>query len=164
MITGVPAVSCGGDTIEVMASGNFNMYDFTLGGTLVQSSADSTYDFIADSTTTLVVNSMGICNYSDTLNINVSPAPDPMLTGPTTPLCDGDSTVLAVGNGFTNVVWSTGTIAQNIQVLSSGTYSVEVTDVNGCMAMDSIAVNFLPPLNPVVTYSPQPPYCQGDTA
>lgn len=162
-ISGIAGVYCGGDSVEAIVSGSFSMYNFILGGQLAQSSVDSTFDFIADSTTTLIIQSMGVCDYNDTIIVTVSSAPDPMVTGPPGTLCMGDSALLSVANGFTNVVWSTGAVAQNIQVFTSATYTVEVTDINGCMAMDTLNVNFLQAPMPVITFSTQPPLCDGDS-
>ncbi len=47
-------------------------------------------------------------------------------------LCKGDSTTLAVANTFSSYLWSTGSMANQIDVDTAGDYSVTVQDANGC--------------------------------
>ena len=42
--------------------------------------------------------------------------------------------------GFVSYNWNTGAITATISVNQAGTYSVTITDVNGCSNMDEIAV------------------------
>lgn len=71
-------------------------------------------------------------------------APSDMVISPTlTPVaCFGNSTgaiVLTVsgGTGSKSYAWSNGAATQNLSNLTSGTYSVTVTDVNGCAKISS---------------------------
>jgi hypothetical protein len=51
------------------------------------------------------------------------------------------SALLAADPGFSSYLWSPGgETTQTIQVTASGTYSVTVTDANGCQGSDSIEV------------------------
>ncbi|MBE9490075.1 MAG: hypothetical protein IMY67_07280, partial [Bacteroidetes bacterium] len=52
---------------------------------------------------------------------------------------EGESVVLDAGI-FNSYLWSTGATTQTINVSTEGTYSVEVTDVNGCSSSGSINV------------------------
>jgi len=61
--------------------------------------------------------------------------------GSDTSICNGCTILLDAGTGFTSYNWSTGENTQTIIVDSAGTYSVQVTDVNGCMNADTIVVN-----------------------
>lgn len=47
-------------------------------------------------------------------------------------LCNGSSQTLSVASGFSSYNWSNGETDNSITVNTSGTYSVTVTDVNGC--------------------------------
>lgn len=59
------------------------------------------------------------------------------ISGPTS-FCSGNSTTLNAGNGFSNYNWSTGAITQTISVNTAGTFTVTVTDANGCTASASV--------------------------
>ncbi len=55
-------------------------------------------------------------------------------------LSSPDSATLDAGAGFTSYLWSTGATTQIIVVNSTNTYSVIVTDANGCTATDTVMV------------------------
>jgi hypothetical protein len=52
---------------------------------------------------------------------------------------------LDAGPGFATYLWSTGDIGQQLEIDSSGTYVVNVTDINGCFSSDSVKVFFAQP-------------------
>lgn len=60
------------------------------------------------------------------------------ITGPTR-ICVGDTIELDAGD-FGSVTWSTGAVSRALRVFREGTYSVQVTSVFGCSAMDTIQV------------------------
>ena len=64
----------------------------------------------------------------------------------TTEFCDGSSSTLDAGAGYDMYMWSDGSMMQTLDVTTSGTYSVTVTDNNGCRGTDdmSITVNANP--------------------
>ena len=82
------------------------------------------------------------------------------ITGNTT-FCQGQSTVLNAGPGWSNYVWLTGQTTQNIVVNTPGVYTVIVTGPTGCTTSDSITVMMLPA--PIVTVTALGPtsFCQG---
>jgi gliding motility-associated-like protein len=77
---------------------------------------------------------------SDTIRlaIIVNSLPEPVITGDTL-ICANDSIMLDAGSGFTAYSWSQGAFTQTIKA-GKGTYSVEVTDVNGCKNSDQITI------------------------
>jgi len=85
---------------------------------------------------TQTISDGGSCDSVVTLNLNVFPLPNPEITiegG----LCEGGTATLRAGAGFTDYRWSTGATTSSIQVVTTGTYTVTVTDVNGCSNMAS---------------------------
>ncbi len=51
--------------------------------------------------------------------------------------CGNDDIILTATSGFSSYEWSTGAMTENIVVNFAGTYTVTVTDANGCSATDS---------------------------
>ena len=69
---------------------------------------------------------------------NSSPAID---LGDDQEVC-GSVTGIGVASGFETYAWNTLDSTSNILVSTAGTYSVTVTDTNGCSSVDSINVDF----------------------
>lgn len=81
--------------------------------------------------------SNGMCIAYDTINVTINTPPVVNL-GPDITITN--SVVLNAGNAGSSYLWSTGTITQMITVNTTGTYSVTVTNTNGCSAGDDINV------------------------
>ncbi len=67
-------------------------------------------------------------------------------------LCEGGSTLLSAPNGFLKYLWSNGVTTQQLQVISAGSYSVQVGD-GTCTSpsSNSINVSVVPAINkPVI--------------
>lgn len=60
--------------------------------------------------------------------------------GPDQTICEGATALLDAGNGFASYVWSTGATSQTIEVDTSGTFTVVVSNNWGCEAADSASV------------------------
>ena len=67
---------------------------------------------------------------SNHIQISINPLPICLITGVAT-ICPGESTELCASGGST-YSWSTGATGSCISVNASGTYTVTVTDANGC--------------------------------
>lgn len=76
-------------------------------------------------------------------------SPDPEITGSTT-FCEGGNTILMAPGGF-EYLWSNFESSQEIYVDQPGTYSVTVTDIEGCTGSDSVEVMIAGELNPEIT-------------
>ncbi|WP_421920560.1 gliding motility-associated C-terminal domain-containing protein [Marinifilum sp.] len=55
-------------------------------------------------------------------------------------LADAEIRTLDAGNAGADFLWSTGEVGQTIQVSTSNTYGVTVTNANGCSASDEIVI------------------------
>ncbi len=85
------------------------------------------------------------CEHSTTFNITLHPLPVVDL-GPDQSLCGIPQINLNAGNPGAAYLWNNSSTAQQLFVTTSGTYSVEVTSPQGCVANDAvnIALNPLP--------------------
>jgi hypothetical protein len=72
-------------------------------------------------------------------------------------LCTGEQGNL-VATGGTQYQWNTGSTSAQIQVNTSGTYKVTVSDDNGCTAMNDVEVTVLPKIKRVGMYM-HDPFC-----
>ncbi|MBX3396857.1 MAG: hypothetical protein KF841_15985 [Phycisphaerae bacterium] len=86
---------------------------------------------------------------SGTIQIAASPTPT-ITADPGETVCAGTPVTLDAGAGYASYLWSPGgEITQTIEVTSSGTYSVTVTDGSGCTGSDDITITVN--ANPTVT-------------
>ncbi len=75
----------------------------------------------------------------ETVTVNANPTPTIMAT-PGETVCEGTTVTLDAGS-YASYLWSPGSATtQTIQVTTSGTYSVTVTDANGCEGSDDIEI------------------------
>lgn len=79
------------------------------------------------------------CIKTDTLSVTSISAP-PVFLGRDTSFCIKDSIVIAVGSGYQQYIWSTGSVSSSIVVKQAGQYWVKATAANGCHAKDTMAV------------------------
>lgn len=70
----------------------------------------------------------------------------------------GDSPVLDAGNPGSTYLWSTEETTQTITISEPGTYSVTVTDENGCESSDEINVTFTDPIYSIAVTELISPY------
>jgi len=129
----------GSTTLTDAAGGNNN-------GTLVNMNVNTAWVSGRVSAGTLACN----LQLANTVTVTVNPLPTPTITanGSTT-LCQGGSVTLTASAGST-YLWSTGAATQSITVSTAGSYTVTVTNANGCSATSSatvVVVNALPTIN-----------------
>ena len=132
---------CGtGDvTLTATSADPVSWYDALTGGNLLGTGSSITLTGI--SSTTIVYAEAGtLCpgtRAADTAYIYAAPVvnlgADVVISSPQTAILDA-------GAGFASYLWSTGETTQTIVVNSTNTYSVVVTDVNGCTGTDDVMV------------------------
>ncbi len=114
----------------------------------------------ASDTYTVTVTDGNGCSSATSQAVTVNPLPTPTIlpSGPTT-FCEGGSVTLDAGV-FSSYVCST-TITNGTPVTASGTYTVTVTDGNGCSSATSqaVTVNALP--TPTIVPSGSTTFCEG---
>lgn len=123
---------CSGNIATLSASGGGN-YTWSTGSTTssIATSSAGTYS---------VVVSLGTCSDTAACTVNIFNSPT-ALAGADVSITGGTSTVLTASGG-TNYVWSTGESTASISVSPAVTtsYTVVVTDANGCSDVDSVTV------------------------
>ena len=131
---GNDTAQCGG-SVSVSA-GTYSEYLWSTGATTSSISVATTGDYSVQ-----VVNANG-CIGSDTMRVAVNSVPTVDLGNDITQ-CGGNVTIDA--GSFAGYAWSNGTTSQNITTSTSGTFSVVVTDANGCEDTDEITVSIYTP-------------------
>ena len=145
VITG-DSIICAGETVTLYTGGGFDTYEWSNGIT------DTTT--VVGGGTYTVTGATGGCELvSDPFTVtefNPSPVIDGILFA-----CGSDPTVLSTVEQYAAYNWSTGSTDPSISV-GSGTYSVIVTDTNGCEGMSiAVTVNISP--YPVAGFGMTPP-------
>src|SRR5258706_2570904 len=151
-----PTVFCEGGSVDLTA---------TPVGTYLWNTSDITQPIHVTSSgtfTVTVTDANGCSGVSAPMSVTENPNPVPVITpgGPTT-FCEGNSVDLTATPTGT-YLWSTSDTTQSIHVTASGTFTVTVTDANGCIGISSpvsVTVN----TNPVPVITPNGPteFCEG---
>jgi hypothetical protein len=151
-----PTVNGGNDT-TIVAPGCATLFASATGGTppysFLWSNGDTTLMIIVcdtiSTTYTLSVTDANGCTSEDEITVTVAP-PCSIDLGPDMTLCSGEGPfALDAGPGYISYLWSDSSITQSIFITASGTYWVQVVDVNTCVATDTINVTINP--SPVVS-------------
>ena len=105
--------------------------------------------------TVTVTQTGGCTGISSPVTVTVNPNPAATITasGPTT-FCSNSNVTLTASAG-SSWLWSNGATGQSINVNSSGTFSVVVTNASGCTATSSSVTTTVSP-SPVVTITAAP--------
>ncbi len=86
--------------------------------------------------------------HSNDATLTVLPLPSVSL-GADVHVCTGESTILDPGSGYHAYSWNTGPSSRTIEVSQAGTYTVTVSDENGCENSDDIQVFLDPNIDPI---------------
>jgi hypothetical protein len=133
--------SCNGlsdGSFKVSASGGANPYDFILWvsgapiDTILNASGQQSFSGLPAGVYTIKVKDANDCPGNINVTINEPAAISPTITGILN-FNFGDSSVLDAGAGYTSYLWSSSDTSQTITVYTGGTYSVTVSDSNGCL-------------------------------
>lgn len=140
-------------TVAIPANGSALWSNATVGSTYTVSTASTVWVALTDSNG---------CTLSDTITVGYNPVTVVNL-GANQDICEYETIVLdgTVPTGA-SYLWSPGnqTTAQ-INVDAGGTYTVEVTDIYGCLSSDDVVINEI--LAPVPEILGPPEYCVVDT-
>jgi hypothetical protein len=157
----IPVVSAGADVAictgnnTVLTATGATTYSWSTGQTGASITVDPTTN-----TTYTVTGFNGACSATDSVDVTVYPLPSVSISGTLT-YCIGSNTTLDAGT-FVSYLWSNGETTQTISA-TAGSYTVTVTDSNGCSNTSAqVTVSELPLDTATVTYSASA-YCQVPT-
>ncbi len=109
---------------------------------------------------TITYSVTGICAAIEQFILDVTAAPQPD-AGPDIQICEGETAVLDVGDGFDSVSWTPGGTGSSVTVSASGNYTVSAS-LGGCSASDQIVVTVI--AMPAINLGPDQAICEGDAA
>ncbi len=135
---GGPLSFCAGDSV-VLHAGEHHSYLWSTGDTLPEITV---YD--AGEYEVTVTNAYGI-SVTDSVTVNTYPAPDISFTA-VMPACFGEATGMVIpenqsGPEIATFLWDGEHIDSAATAIPAGTYPYEVTDINGCQASGTFALN-----------------------
>lgn len=114
-------------------------------------------------TYTVTVTNANGCTSTCSKTVTVSPQTGCTITG-NGAICAGQSTQLCVPAGAAAYLWSTGATTNCITVTAAGTYSVIITNANGCTSTCSKTVTVNQGVPAVCTITGNSSLCIGQTA
>ncbi|MBS1658698.1 MAG: T9SS type A sorting domain-containing protein [Bacteroidetes bacterium] len=107
-----------------------------------------------------ITDGLGCTALSGAYSATVNTPPSPSITG-TTVICDGSSATLSANTTYTTYMWSTGATTQSINITLHGTYTLTVTNTNGCSGTATTTVNPGTATVPVLSASGPTEFCSG---
>ena len=142
-ITGDDAV-CTGQSATLDA-GIYNAYTWSNG-----LGSNATVTVTESNTYSVTVTDANGCTGIDSFVFTSNPNPIPTIDGASV-ICVGENSTLSVGN-YSSYTWSNATNMPTINVSAAGSYSVTVSDANGCTGTDDFVVTVnAPPIATLVT-------------
>jgi len=96
---------------------------------------------------------------SDYVSLLIANAPSPTITGPAQ-ICPGTSGTLDAGS-YSSYHWSTGSMSETINVNTSGTYMVTVTNSSGCTSAGQKAISLYSAVTPQILSTGLNQICGG---
>ncbi|MEA2162938.1 MAG: large repetitive protein [Thermoanaerobaculia bacterium] len=153
-----PTTFCAGGSVTLTAPAGYTYFWGT---------GDHTQSIVVTNTggyQVTVRDANGCQSTSAVVNVTVNPLPaTPAITagGPTT-FCAGGSVTLTAPGGYT-YSWSNGATTQAINATTGASYSVTITNANGCSATSAATVVTVnaPPATPAITASGPTTFCAG---
>lgn len=136
-------------TLSALASSSYQ-YQWFLNNNTINGAVSSSYSAnLAGSYTCVISNTGGCSANSNAIIVTVNNAPvAPAITGADS-FCPNSVATLNAGNGYSTYLWNTNATTPSIIVTQAGTYSVVVSNSNGCTNTGSVVIapciNNVPP-------------------
>lgn len=146
---------CLGNSSVFSVLGNFDTYNWSNGASTAFITVSNPGNYV------VTVTAANGCSGTAAIDLNLSPSPEPSITGATL-LCAGSSTTLNADAGFSVYAWSNGSNLPSISIQTGGIYTVTVSNSNGCTGTSTTQVLVAPP--PTVNIIGGGTLCNGSTA
>ncbi|MBV6403950.1 MAG: hypothetical protein GFGODING_00697 [Flavobacteriales bacterium] len=158
LLHALPALDLGPDSL-LCGAAVFTIQANSPGNTVVWGNGSTGPQFQAtgSGTYTATATSPQGCTSTDAVTLTFAPMPVDQLQDVTA--CTTAPVLLDAGNPGASFAWSTGSTDQVVQATTSGLYTVEVTDAQGCSASFDAQVTLVDP--PVVDLGPDSTLCAG---
>ncbi len=152
-----PTSFCAGGSVTLSAPAGFTYTWSANAGNATTQTINATQS----GTYSVTVSAGGSCTATNSVNVTVNSAPSATITpsGPTT-FCPGGSVNLSAPAGL-SYLWSNNATSQSINATLSGSYSVTVTNANGCTATSSNTVTVSNAPSATITPNGPTTFCIG---
>lgn len=127
---------------NVVVNGGTSPYSY-LWSTNSNDTTNSVTGLSAGTYSVTVIDNNG-CTISDSLTLVTQFPSISIVPSITNASCNNDGSVNIIPNGGTapySYLWSTGSVSQNLSGIGGGTYSITVTDFNGCLLSDTLTIS-----------------------
>ena len=171
-LTASGTVFCTGDSVTLTANTGANLtYKWLKNTTVISGATTSVYKAKTAGSYTVEVSNANACKkVSAVVVVTENSSPTATITSPATAFCTGDSILLTANTGTgllykwnKNATLISGASASTYKVKAAGSYTVEVTNSNGCKKVSS-TVSIIENVLPAATItSPATKVCTGDS-
>lgn len=117
---------CTGDSVVLSANNSMTAYNWSTGATTKSITVKAAGNY-----TVTVTNTSGATASVVSVTIVVNALPNPIITSTKNTYCPGD-TLLLTANTASSYLWSNGATTKEINLTGIGTYTVTVSNTNGC--------------------------------
>lgn len=143
----VPSLSFGNDTVvckgvslQVHASAGFKNYYWFNAPDIPTPNTSITIDVNQSQVVSVKAVTNEGCFAADTILVDTKEA-RPVFLGNDTSFCAPHAITLSAGTSYTAYTWNNGVTASAITANQPGVYWVKATDINGCIATDTLVIN-----------------------
>jgi gliding motility-associated-like protein len=143
---------CTGETTTLSVPNTFTSYAWSTGGT------GNTITTSGTMGVTVTVTDANGCTATDSIDITQFPVPPVAITGRLS-FCPAGGTNLTATAGYVSYAWSNNATTNTIFLNQEGTYTVTVTDANGCQNTASATIIEDSELDPEINGVPN--FCAG---
>jgi gliding motility-associated-like protein len=164
-----PTTFCPGQSVVLTAQQAFPTYQWYLNNAPVAGETDASIEATLPGSYAVLADNGTCSGFSNQVLVNVSALPAPVIAAAPPVICEGEFSVLTATAGYESYQWSVDGVIQpllnsaEIEVNTSGSYSVAVSS-SGCAAVSEVfAMAVVPVPSPVILADGPLAFCEGET-